>query len=341
MKRVIDWITDLVLCPKRALYDLKNSICAVTDRHHNLYVRTDLVIPGSGHSINGSLWRHISQMHPRYCVVYLHALGSNQFEAVNLVPFLCSTMISVFAFDFQSHGIADGNMLPLLGGGADDVVVARAFLQNDFGIRKFALWGRSMGAAIGLEVVSTTTGLFECAVSDSGFASLSKVIKHVGRAQGLPRWIVSLGYKFLKRRIQERMNVVVNSQVPLSVISRATIPLLLGHGNEDNFVPLAQGTLLFGRYGSEEKEMIIFAGHHNSPRPHQWYETAALFIYRHFGLRQTVRNYDAIDESAIIHVGDSDAIMCELYHQSTDRLVFRNPLLRTIRVSIAEERPAE
>jgi pimeloyl-ACP methyl ester carboxylesterase len=171
MKRVVDWMTGLIVCPKRALYDLNNTICAVTDRHRNLYVRTDLVIPGSEHSITGSLWRHISHMHPRYCVIYLHALGSNQFEAVNLVPFLCTPTLAVFAFDFQSHGIADGNMLPLLGGGADDVIVVRAFLQNNFGIRKFALWGRSMGAAIGLEVASTTTGLFDCVVSDSGLSS--------------------------------------------------------------------------------------------------------------------------------------------------------------------------
>jgi pimeloyl-ACP methyl ester carboxylesterase len=330
MRRVFDWVTELVVCPKRALYDLSDTICAVTDRR-NLYVRTDLVIPAAnGRSINGSLWRHISFMHPGHCVVYLHALGANQFEGVNLVPFLCTPTVAVFSFDFQSHGIADGNVIPLLGGGAEDVVVVRAFLQGEFRIRKFALWGRSMGASIGLEVVSTTRGLFECIVSDSSFASLAKLVRHLGTAQQLPGFLVSAFYKYMKRRIQDRVQMVVNCKVPLDVVANADIPLLLGHGNEDSFVPLAQGSLLFGRYGCAEKEMVVFPGQHNTPRPHQWYEVAARFVYRALGVRATVRDYDEIDASAVIHVGDSDTVMCELYLEATGA-EFSSPLLRTIR----------
>jgi hypothetical protein len=134
----------------------------------------------------------------------------------------------------------------------------------------------------------------------------------------------------MKKKIQDRVQMVVNCKVPLGVVDHAETPLLLGHGNEDCLVPLTQGTLVFGRYGCQEKELMVFPGQHNSMRPRQWYESGGRFVYRYLGVRAAVRDYDEVDASSVIHVGESDAVICELYHQQAGGSP-RGVLMRTLR----------
>lgn len=329
----MNWLLESALFPPRMTYDLDDTICAITDDYNNAYVRTDVCIPtADGHSIKGSLWRDLSSMNPNNCVIFLHALGMNQFECVHLVPFLCRKDLAIFSFDFQSHGIADGNLIPLIGGGAEDVLIAVDHLKSEFGIQHFSLWGRSMGASIALDVAAVSGSTFKCVVADSGFASTLHVINDQAKMNGFPSLVIGILYGYAKKSTQRRLGTKVDCHFPINHVQHASIPLLLGHGSVDSFIPLEQGRGLFVQYGGKEKQMYIFPGQHNSQRPHQWYESAARFIYRKMDLQENIRDYEYIYASAKLHAGDVDEIICAIYHKGLNcrkREIFLNETIDT------------
>ena len=318
MRKVLNWLLETALYPPRMLYDLDDAVCAVT-MGPQCYVRKDVAIKTShdGHTIRGSLWRDLNCLEPRSCLIFLHALGTNQFECLHLVPFLCQRDLAVFAFDFQCHGLADGGVIPLIGGGSADVLAVVEHLRSEFSITNFALWGRSMGAAVALDVASITGELFSCVIADSGFASTRDVIEYQARVNGFPSCITSLLYKYAKRRIQRRLGMEIDCEFPMTHVSRAKAPLLIGHGSTDAFVPIEQGYNVYSMYGADEKQMYIFPGKHNSHRPRQWYESAARFLYRKLNISRRVRDYEQIYKYSRLHIGDPDRILCDI-HRDTE-----------------------
>ena len=319
MRKVLNWLLDTALYPPRMLYDLDDAVCAVTIGPQ-CYVRKDVAIKTShdGHTIRGSLWRDLNCLEPRNCLIFLHALGTNQFECLHLVPFLCQRDLAIFAFDFQCHGLADGRVIPLIGGGSADVLAVVEHLRSEYSITNFALWGRSMGAAVALDVAAITGELFSCVIADSGFASTRDVIEYQARVNGFPSCITSLLYKWAKRRIQRRLGMEIDCEFPMTHVSRAKAPLLIGHGSTDAFVPIEQGYNVYSMYGADEKQMYIFPGKHNSHRPRQWYESAARFLYRKLNISKRVRDYEQIYKYSRLHIGDPDRILCDI-HRDTEQ----------------------
>lgn len=319
MKNVVNWLLETTLYPPRMVYDLDNAVSAITIGAH-CYVRKDVCIKSSddSHSIRGSLWRDLNSMNPRHCVIFLHALGTNQFECLHLVPFICQREVAMFSFDFQSHGLSDGNLIPLIGGGSSDVLSVVDYLRSEYSISSFALWGRSMGAAVALDVVSLSPDIFSCVVADSGFASTRDVIEYQARVNGFPSCLTSFLYKYAKRRVQQRIPVEIDCDFPINHVERARAPLFIGHGSSDAFIPVEQGHAIYAAYGSDEKQMYIFPAKHNSQRPHTWYESVARFIYRKLGVDKPVRDYEQTYKYSRLHIGDPDSILCDI-HRDVER----------------------
>jgi pimeloyl-ACP methyl ester carboxylesterase len=317
MRTLLHWANDSVLFPARQVYDSSDSVSVITSCHHNMFFRLDVSIPGSGgHVIQGSLWRDVQYLSPTACIIYLHALGTNQFEALDLVPFACNRQLALFSFDFQSHGNSNGNAIPLFGGGAEDVHLVCDHLRSHFGMRRLALWGRSMGACVSYEVASCSNPPIDCIVADSSYASIGQFVADQGKSTKLPEFVVGMLYRYFRKNAADSYHVGFDDDFPINRISHARVPLLLGHGNDDAFVPLEQGRELFARYGGRKKLMYIFPATHNTDRPAEWYETAARFVSRELGVRVRTRHYQQVFDSAELHVGPLESVLPEVCERS-------------------------
>jgi pimeloyl-ACP methyl ester carboxylesterase len=316
MHALLHWANDSVFFPARQIYDPSNTVSVITSCHNNIFFRREVSIPGSGgHVIQGSLWRDVQYMNPPCCLIYLHALGTNQFEALNLVPFLCNRQIALFSFDFQSHGNSNGNSIPLFGGGAEDVHLVCDHLRTHFGMRRLGLWGRSMGACVCFEMASCSNPPIGCIVADSSYASIGHFVADQGKSTRLPNLAVEMLYRYFRKNAADSFHVGFDSDFPINMISTAEVPLLLGHGNDDAFVPLEQGRELFAQYGGLRKLMYVFPASHNTDRPPEWYETATRFVYRELGVRLGTRHYQQVFDSAELHVGPIESVLSDVCGQ--------------------------
>ena len=312
MKSLINWLFDVSLRPPRATYDLDKTICAIEGRNGELYVRKDVIFDnGDNIKLYGSLWYEHKSPNPTSCIIFLHSLGMNQFECVNIVPFLCTSDLAIFSFDFTGSGLSDGDTIPLIGRGCHDVFAAAEYLRTHFGINQIGLWGRSMGAAIGLDTVSISND-FVCIVSDSAFASTENIVYDQAKLNGLPPVFVKFVEPFLKREALKIVGPALDLNYPLKDVTFATTPLFMGHGKIDSFVPIEQAFRIFDKYGCSDKQFYIFDSKHNTPRPSQWYEAAARFIYRKLGIDQKPRMYDLEYRFSKLHVGVLEEVLLEL-----------------------------
>jgi pimeloyl-ACP methyl ester carboxylesterase len=103
-----------------------------------------------------------------------------------------------------------------------------------------------MGSISALELADHYPDKIKGLVVESGFASVTRLIKHLG----LPSRGINL-----EPMEQERMNR----------IRKISVPALIIHGEFDNLVPLQEAKDLFAALGSPQKQLIIIpqADHNN------------------------------------------------------------------------------
>ena len=308
MKSVVRWLVDVSFRPPRHSYDPERTVSVVTNGP-NIYVRKGASFKNNKDNLlYGSLWYDRSAPIPPNCLIYLHSLGTNQFEGLNLISFMCSPDLSVFTFDFPGCGISEGDYIPLDGSGINDVKAAVEYLDDNYHFEKYALWGRSMGAAIALQTASSSLR-FCCCVSDSAFKNTKSVVYDQADQNGIPKFAISLIEPIIKHQANQILHTDVLSPSPLREVPFSQTPLLMGHGKQDSFVTLPQAQYLFDMYGCPDKQLYIFDARHNSVRPYQWYETASRFIYRKMGLTPNKRFYDAVFNSSMLHSGLQERIL--------------------------------
>lgn len=311
MRKVLQWMFDVSLRPPRATYDLNATVCAVESRSNSLYIRRDVVFQNDDSlTLYGSLWHDRNNPHPTSCIIFLHSLGTNQFECINLIPFLCTNDLALFSFDFSGSGMSDGDTIPLVGRGSQDVFAAYNVLRNQFGISQIGLWGRSMGAAIGLDTVSISND-FTCIVSDSAFASTEKIIYDQAKINGYPKFLINIAKPILMKQAKKIVGPTLDISYPIKDVSFSSTPLLMGHGKIDSFVSVGQAQELFNKYGCSDKQLYVFNAKHNTARPNQWYEAAARFVYRKLGIDQKPRMYDIEYRNSLLHVGELDFVLAD------------------------------
>jgi hypothetical protein len=249
------------------------------------------------------------------CTIYLHSLGTNQFESLNLIPFLCTPELAVFSFDLPGCGISEGPSIPLDGSGCELVLAAVQHLRSHFSFTQFALWGRSLGAAIALHTVSTSND-FRCVVADSSFTSTRDFIYDQAKVNGVPKFFIQIAFPLVRAEVRRRTEMNIDYPFPINFVHFAHTPVLLGHGTRDTFIPPHHSEIIFAKYGDASKQLYTFEAKHNSPRPFHWYQTAARFIYRQTGLDEKVRMYNWVYSNSCLHVGNLRVVLENLRNSS-------------------------
>ena len=83
-------------------------------------------------------------------VVYLHGNGGHKMEALQLA----TGRVNIVAFDFAACGKSQGDYLTYGEQEARDVSVVVTEARKRYSLGKVVIWGRSMGASIGIMYAS-------------------------------------------------------------------------------------------------------------------------------------------------------------------------------------------
>jgi alpha-beta hydrolase superfamily lysophospholipase len=181
-------------------------------------------------------------------ILYFHGNGEVVSDYDGIAPFYHRKGINLVVADFRGYGASGGspNFTNLVQDASPILeAVKREISQKGL---KPNLWvmGRSMGSIPALELADRQADKIKGLVVESGFASVTRLIKHLG----LPSRGIDL-----EPLEQERMNR----------IRKISIPTLVIHGERDNLVPLQEARDLYALLGAAQKKLVIIpkADHNN------------------------------------------------------------------------------
>lgn len=194
-----------------------------------------------GTRLNG--WLVPGQAH---APVVLFCMGNagNISHRLETLQLLHDLGVAVFIFNYRGYGLSEGKASER--GTYHDIAGALELLnKRGWPSERTIIFGRSLGAAIGLEAAlrSPPAGL----IMESAFTSIAAMGQHhyplINRLLG---WLIGAKYDNLKK------------------ISGLKSPLLLIHGKQDNICPPRMAEELFAQ-ASEEKQLLWIpgAGHNN------------------------------------------------------------------------------
>ncbi len=181
-------------------------------------------------------------------ILYFHGNGEviNDHDDISL--FYNRIGINLAVADYRGYGASSGT--PTFSNLVRDAHAIWRDVQATFTERGYSgrLWvmGRSMGSVSALELASSYPESVQGLIIESGFASPTRLIRHLGLAAHSP----SLD------RLENEC---------LSVVRSIKLPALIIHGQLDALVPIAEARILFEELGSEQKklEVIPYADHNN------------------------------------------------------------------------------
>jgi len=93
----------------------------------------------------------------------------------------------------------------------------------------------------------------------------------------MPGFIVSMGTKFIAKSVRDKAKFELDKVKPINHVDKAFIPILFGHGKDDDFILPTHSEELHEKYAGD-KNYISFEGDHNSNRPQFFNDSVVIFF---------------------------------------------------------------
>ncbi len=202
---------------------------------------------------------YVPCQNPEAVVLFAHGNAGNVSNLGQpLREFRDRHRLAVMVFDYRGYGRSEGT--PSENGLLQDARAAREWLANRSGInqRHIVLMGRSLGGAIMVDLAAKDGA--RALILESTFTSVPDVARH--HLCNLPvHWIMASRFD------------------SLSKIDGYHGPLLMSHGDSDEFVPYTHGVRMFQAANEPKRFVTIHGGNHNSPQSDEYHQALADFIH--------------------------------------------------------------
>ncbi|XP_057433525.1 uncharacterized protein LOC130726300 [Lotus japonicus] len=216
---------------------------------------------------------------PLPCVVYCHGNSGCRADANEAAAILLPLNITVFTLDFSGSGLSDGDHVSLGWHEKDDLKMVVSYLRSNKQVTRISLWGRSMGAVTSLLYGAEDPSIAGM-VLDSAFSNLYDLMMELVDVYEirLPKFTVKMAVQYMRRVILKKAKFDIMNLNCLLVAPKTSIPVLFGHGNDDEFVQPHHSDLISESYAGD-KSIIKFNGDHNSSRPQFFFDSVSIFFY--------------------------------------------------------------
>lgn len=172
-------------------------------------------------------------------ILYFHGNGEVVSDYDGIAPMYNQLGLNLLVADYRGYGASGGS--PTFTAIANDAVTIFDHVYRELSAdgRKYSWYvmGRSLGSICALELAAKFPGQLKGLIVESGFISVTDLIRHLGLPS--PGDLSRLEQE--KRHLAESIN----------------LPSLIIHGERDRLVPLEQGRDLYQSLGTEQKEMVI------------------------------------------------------------------------------------
>ncbi|OHS95722.1 Clan SC, family S9, unassigned serine peptidase [Tritrichomonas foetus] len=304
----------LITRPPRSKYDPnKLPLVCQLDSYGDV-PRSPIIFKNSkGDSLVGSLYQTYVTSR-KICAIYLHGNASNQLEGRFITSFFIPVGINVFCFDFSGCGCSSGQVVSLGYYEQDDVLNAITILKNEYGMEEFILWGRSMGAAVSIMDAAVCSDIKGICV-DSPYSSLYRLFADLGKSKNVPKWIVRKAIKKVRKKVQKNHKFDIFDAKPILSIEKLNIPVFIIHGKKDSFVNKQNSQRLYENCPSNNKQIRIVEGKHNTRRPLEVLIEATIFLCNSVGIKIEFPSLDEensqqeFDINANQHFSDVDDML--------------------------------
>lgn len=173
-------------------------------------------------------------------LLFCHGNAGNISHRTESLRQLHSLGLNVFIFDYRGYGRSEGR--PSEKGTYQDALAAYDWLQGRCPDLPIILFGRSLGAAVAIELAAQGKGA--ALIAESGFTSVPALGQELFPV--LPvKWLVRTRYDSLAK------------------IPQVKIPVLVIHSREDEIVPFHHGDALFEAAPGPKQFLEIHGGHND------------------------------------------------------------------------------
>eukprot|EP00512_Aurantiochytrium_limacinum_P009703 CAMPEP_0171550556 /NCGR_PEP_ID=MMETSP0960-20121227/7137_1 /TAXON_ID=87120 /ORGANISM="Aurantiochytrium limacinum, Strain ATCCMYA-1381" /LENGTH=772 /DNA_ID=CAMNT_0012099519 /DNA_START=67 /DNA_END=2384 /DNA_ORIENTATION=- len=277
-----DELVHAIIRPPRAEYSESVLGPTVFTVDGVVFEREDLELRNKrGQKLVCSHWkpRHMNSedAQPMPCVIYLHGNASCRAEALETLPLILSSGMTLFALDFAGSGHSEGDYISLGWYEREDLEAAITYLRESGKTSTIGLWGRSMGAATALMFAERDPSI-AAMVLDSPFASLKQLAKELSAEVNVPNVLMGVALRMVRSSVRARAHFDIFKLEPIKHAEASFIPALFGHGEDDHFILPHHSQQLFDAYGGD-KNIILFDGDHSSTRPQFFNNSVGIFLY--------------------------------------------------------------
>lgn len=181
-------------------------------------------------------------------ILFFHGNGEVVSDYDNIAPLYHQIGVNLAVADYRGYGASGGR--PTFTTLVQDAHLLFGTVKKELSQKSFQgdLWimGRSMGSISALELGYHYSDQIQGLIIESGFASVTRLIKHLG----LPSRGIAL-------------EPIENER--LAMLRKISLPSLIIHGEFDNLVPLQEARDLWTYLGAAKKELVIIPqADHNS-----------------------------------------------------------------------------
>lgn len=167
-----------------------------------------------------------------------------------------------------------------------------------------------MGAAVSLLSLNNADLRIAAAVVDSPYTSIIDLVSQLADRPAIPTWFSKRAIKKVKKIIRKKADFDIQDVRPIDACRVCTKPVFFIHGEDDSFVVKSNSEALFDCCPSENKQIHIVPGKHNSDRPGDVIMRATEFLCKELGL---VISFDqpvtVTEQNAGQHFSDVDELL--------------------------------
>lgn len=202
-----------------------------------------------------------TQPQARGVIVVVHGWGANRELMLPLARPLVDHGWQVLLYDARNHGDSDADTFSSMPRFAEDAEAAVDWVQVQPEAKGLpvVLLGHSVGAAAALLAASHRSDI-RAVVSLSAFAHPGTMMQRWIKAKGIP--YIPLGWYTL-RYIEHVIGYRYDDIAPVTTLGKLKIPVLIGHGRDDDIVPFSDAERIYKHRGEADARLLPLTGGHD------------------------------------------------------------------------------